>query len=175
MASAGTAPRTDDFPTFFSDRTPDPDRPCPDPAPDGGGDLYEVATSFQQVRVCAPADLESWRNNFPDGAAPVRLFLDLHRSDPEAAHRLAQAVTAMPEAGAEFLGFRLVAELGRGALGRVFLARQGDVGDRPVVLKVSPDIDDETRTLAQLQHTNVVPLYSVHRAGPLQAVCMPYF
>jgi tetratricopeptide (TPR) repeat protein len=42
-------------------------------------------------------------------------------------------------------------------------------------LKVSPRIDDEARTLAQLQHTNIVPIYSAHRAGPLQAVCMPYF
>src|SRR5262249_18311291 len=27
---------------------------------------------------------------------------------------------------------------------------------------------------AQLQHTNIVPIYSVHRSGCLQAVCMPY-
>src|SRR5207253_3139531 len=26
-----------------------------------------------------------------------------------------------------------------------------------------------------LQHTNIVPLYSLHQQGPLQAVCMPYF
>jgi serine/threonine protein kinase/Flp pilus assembly protein TadD len=26
-----------------------------------------------------------------------------------------------------------------------------------------------------LQHTNIVPIYSVHRANPYQAVCMPYF
>src|SRR5262249_42197067 len=27
---------------------------------------------------------------------------------------------------------------------------------------------------ARLQHTNIVPIYSVHREGALQAVCMPY-
>jgi tetratricopeptide (TPR) repeat protein len=26
-----------------------------------------------------------------------------------------------------------------------------------------------------MQHTNIVPIYSFHRAGPFQAVCMPYF
>src|SRR5262249_53789483 len=29
--------------------------------------------------------------------------------------------------------------------------------------------------LARLQHTNIMPVYSVHRRGLLQAVCMPYF
>src|SRR5262249_37117163 len=76
---------------------------------------------------------------------------------------------------AEFCGFRLLVELGRGAFARVFLAQQGDLARRLVVLKVSPTTDDEPQTLAQLQHTNVVPIYSVHRAGKLQAVCMPFF
>lgn len=29
--------------------------------------------------------------------------------------------------------------------------------------------------MARLQHTNIVPIYSAHQAGPLNAVCMPYF
>ena len=69
----------------------------------------------------------------------------------------------------------LVEELGRGAFGRVFLARQGDLADRPVALKVGDRLFGESQTLAQLQHTNIVPIYSLHRAGPFQAVCMPYF
>src|SRR2546428_1620333 len=81
----------------------------------------------------------------------------------------------MRAAGDSFLGFKLVGELGRGAFARVFLARQGDLADRPVVLKVSASFRDESQTLAQLQHTNIVPVYSIHRANPFQAVCMPYF
>ena len=80
----------------------------------------------------------------------------------------------LPEAGSEFLGFRLISELGRGSFGRVFLARQGEMADRPVVLKVTDDSQDESQTLAQLQHRNIVPVYSRHRAGRLRAVCMPY-
>ncbi|MFO0797350.1 MAG: serine/threonine-protein kinase [Gemmataceae bacterium] len=87
---------------------------------------------------------------------------------------LARAAAALLRAGGEFLGFTLEEEIGRGGNGRVYLARQGDLGDRPVALKVTLDAAGETRALAQLQHPNVVPIYSFHRAGPFQAVCMPY-
>ncbi len=80
-----------------------------------------------------------------------------------------------PNVGEEFLGFHLVSELGRGAIGRVFLARQAALADRPVALKVGPASLGESQTLAQLQHTHIVPIYSVHTAGDLQAVCMPFF
>jgi serine/threonine protein kinase len=83
----------------------------------------------------------------------------------------------LPEVGDEVFGFRLRGQLGRGAFARVFLAEQGSLAGRPVVLKVSGIDGDEPYTLAQLQHTNVVPIYSVHedaRAG-LRALCMPYF
>ena len=66
--------------------------------------------------------------------------------------------------------------LGQGAFGRVFLAEQADLAGRPVVLKVTAIEGEEPQTLAQLLHTNIVPIYSLHedqRAG-LRAVCMPY-
>src|SRR5581483_12457577 len=83
----------------------------------------------------------------------------------------------LPAVVAEVFGFRLRGGLGRGAFARVFLAEQADLAGRPVVLKVSSIDGDEPQTLAQLQHTHIVPIYSVHedaRAG-LRAVCMPYF
>ncbi len=83
-------------------------------------------------------------------------------------------VPSLPEVGDEFLGFRLISELGRGSFAKVYLARQGDLADRPVVLKISADRFDESQTLAQLQHENIVPVYSRHREGRLRAVCMPY-
>src|SRR5262249_21927909 len=98
----------------------------------------------------------------PDEAA--RAFAEIHESDPDAADRLAVAVTPFPEVGGEFLGFRIERELGRGAFGRVYLARQGDLAGRPVALKVAADFTGEPQTLAQLQHTNIVPIYSFHRA-----------
>jgi len=80
-----------------------------------------------------------------------------------------------PKVGDEFLGFQLIAVLGRGAFGRVYLARQGDLADRLVALKISHNATVESQTLARLQHTNVMPIHSVHHAPPFQAVCMPYF
>ena len=84
-------------------------------------------------------------------------------------------MTGLPEVGSTFLGFHLLKELGQGAFGKVFLAQQGDLANRFVALKVSTDLFGESQTLAQLQHTNVVPIYSLHQIGSLQAVCMAYF
>jgi serine/threonine protein kinase/Tfp pilus assembly protein PilF len=83
----------------------------------------------------------------------------------------------LPHVGAKIFGFRLLHELGRGSFARVFLAEQLDLAGRLVALKVSTLQGDEPQTLAQLQHTNIVPVYSLHddaEAG-LRAVCMPYF
>ena len=73
-------------------------------------------------------------------------------------------------------GFRLLAELGRGASGRIFLASQPSLADRPVVLKVTPRGQEEHLSLARLQHMNIVPLYSeqVLLARDLRVLCMPY-
>lgn len=83
----------------------------------------------------------------------------------------------MPEVNDTIFGFKLLHELGAGAFARVFLAHQGDLANREVVLKISAIEGAEPQTLAQLQHTHVVPIYSVHedvRTG-IRAVCMPYF
>ena len=100
---------------------------------------------------------------------------EVRQAEPAAVAEWRNGVSELPEAGTGFLGFRLVEELGRGAFGRVFLARQGDLAGRTVALKVGTGLFSESQTLAQLQHTNIVPIYSVHRSGALHAVCMPYF
>src|SRR5262245_50139200 len=57
---------------------------------------------------------------------------DVTEAPEDVALRLAEGLAAIPPAGAHFLGFDLIAELGRGAFGRVYLARQADLADRPV-------------------------------------------
>ncbi|HLJ94359.1 MAG TPA: protein kinase [Gemmataceae bacterium] len=84
---------------------------------------------------------------------------------------------ALPSVGDEIFGFRLRHELGSGAFGRVFLAEEAELAGRLVVVKTSDTNGDEPQTMAQLQHTHIVPIHSVHedtQAG-LRAVCMPYF
>ena len=84
---------------------------------------------------------------------------------------------ALPKIGDELFGFRLRQQLGQGAFARVFLAEQVELADRLVALKTSDLCGTEPQTLAQLQHTNIVPIYSVHEdaAAGIRAVCMPYF
>ena len=92
-----------------------------------------------------------------------------------AARELGAAV--FPEAGQTIAGFHLVEELGRGAFARVFLARERQLADRPVALKVTRRGSREPQTLARLQHTHIVPVHS-HRIDPatgLHLLCMPYF
>lgn len=102
---------------------------------------------------------------------------------PTAERKLSRAVFSeqLPEecgvglrVGDSFLGFQLVEELGQGAFARVFLARQESLAGRPVALKVTLRPTREAERLARLQHTNVVPVYSVHNAPPVQVICMPY-
>jgi serine/threonine protein kinase/Flp pilus assembly protein TadD len=83
----------------------------------------------------------------------------------------------MPEVGESLGGFRLLAELGHGIRGRVFLASQPALADRPVVLKITSCDGGEHRVLARLQHTHVVPIYSVQDFldRNLRILCMPYF
>lgn len=85
-----------------------------------------------------------------------------------------RAFDLMPDVGDDFLGFRLLSELGRGTFGRVFLAAQLELANRRVALKIAPDVGGESDRLARLQHTNIVPIHSVYLKGSLQALCMPY-
>src|SRR5205085_4523694 len=72
--------------------------------------------------------------------------------------------------------YEVRAERGRGAEGRVCLATQPALADRPVVLKVTSRRGEEHLTLARLQHTHIVPLFAVHDDGAnLRTLCMPFF
>src|SRR5262249_2805854 len=125
--------------------------------------LREAARSYREF-AGGPAGgdghLDSWCASYGGSAAHAGFFRDAHLADPRRASRVAEGVAALPEVGGAFCGFRLVAELGRGAFGRVFLSHQGDLADRPVALKVSAEIREESQRLARLQHTNIVPIYS---------------
>ena len=92
-------------------------------------------------------------------------------------HRLMHADSAVfPAAGEEFGEFRLLRELGRGGAGRVFLATQPLLSDRPLVVKLTPRTGDEHLSLARLQHTHIVPLFLVQEFPErnLRALCMPF-
>ncbi len=129
----------------------------------------ELTLRQEQGQDLDPAEV---LERFPQWPSQVSALLECHQV-------LAAGLTPIrfPETG-ELLGeFHLLAELGRGSHARVFLARQRELADRLVVLKVGPRTGSEHLSLARLQHTHIVPLYSVHdfpRQG-VRALCLPYF
>ena len=141
------------------------------PAVGGGTDRSDLASGPARPDDAAGCPCSKVREDSPDHSG---VFDEPHRSERAIAGAHDQAMTAMPRVGSEFLGFRLLAELGSGTFGRVYLALQGRLADRLVVLKIAPHLFDESRTLAQLQHTHIMPIYSVHQADAFQAVCMPF-
>jgi serine/threonine protein kinase/Tfp pilus assembly protein PilF len=133
--------------------------------------IYEEVCLRQEAAL--EVDAADLVRRFPQWKAELEVLLDCHRL---MLPQLASVPAAFPEVGEMLVGFRLVAELGRGASGRVFLATQPSLADRPVVLKVTPWGQEEHLSLARLQHMNIVPLYSeqVDGARGLRILCMPF-
>ena len=102
------------------------------------------------------ADCADLLDRFPQWRQQLEAILDCH----QALGQRPQPHT-FPQAGETLGDFRLLSELGRGGRGRVYLAAQNSLGNRHVVLKVTPLEGCEHLTLARLQHTHIVPLYAV--------------
>jgi serine/threonine protein kinase len=80
-----------------------------------------------------------------------------------------------PLVGERFMGYEIVEPLGRGALARVYLAREPALGNRLVVIKVSRFGAREAETLGKLSHPNIVPIHSVQHDDVTgwTVICMP--
>lgn len=79
--------------------------------------------------------------------------------DPATSTRLFQGTTSQPpEVGESIDDFDLLTQLGKGAFGTVFLARQRSM-QRLVALKVTASRSEEAPTLAQLDHPHIVRVY----------------
>lgn len=140
-------------------------------------DNSEAAVRLVYEEVCLRQEAgeevaaEELARRFPRWAAEIAVVLDCHRL-----MRQRPGTPAFPEPGEALGDFRLLAELGRGGHGRVYLATQTGLADRPVVLKVSPRRAQEHLALARLQHTHVIPLHALYDfpERELRALCLPY-
>ncbi len=132
--------------------------------------IYEEICLRQEAGE-AGSSLEFLRR-FPQWRSQLELVLDCHHLVEDTA-----PAPILPEVGDTLDEFHLVAELGRGGQGVVFLATQPFLADRPVVLKLTSCDGSEHLSLARLQHTHIVPLFSVrdYSCRRLRALCMPYF
>jgi serine/threonine protein kinase/Flp pilus assembly protein TadD len=127
---------------------------------------------YQQRQTGRPPTASHWVQRFPQWRPQIEMLLAcdalLEREGPE---------PRFPRPHETFGEFQLLEQLGRGGHGRVYLARQSSLADRPVALKLTPLAGQEHLSLARLQHTYIMPLYWAQdcaNAG-LRALCMPFF
>lgn len=128
----------------------------------------ELALRQEHGLPVSTADLA---RRFPGWASEVRALVECQQLlGPSVRPRF-------PDPGTRLGEFRVVSELGRGAHGRVYLATQPALGNRPVVVKLGPPSGQEHLSLARLQHTHIVPLYAVCEFPDhaLRGLCLPYF
>jgi len=124
-----------------------------------------------------PLDAEEFSRRFPTLQRSLYLLITVQQLlDQNDVLDDLQETVPWPNLGEDFLGFSLLAELGRGTFGRVFLASEPALGNRLVALKVALRGDEEAEMLGRLRHPNIVPVYSVRKDAEtgLTAVCMPY-
>jgi tetratricopeptide (TPR) repeat protein len=132
--------------------------------------IYEEICLRRQVD---PDDaVEDVLRRFPQWHKQLEVMLECHRLLEQTS-----SSPRFPQTGETFAGYCLLRELGRGIAGRVFLASQPTLANRPVVVKLVCRQGNEHLHLARLQHTNIVPLYAVQddAASNLRILCMPYF
>jgi eukaryotic-like serine/threonine-protein kinase len=141
--------------------------------------VLDLAYQEYRFRLEAGEDLDAdeFSRRFPSLQRSLYMLIEMHsllEQDPD--FRSLQQTLCWPEPGKPFLQFVLLAEIGRGTFGRVFLAREPALGNRRVVVKVAPCGGEEAEILGRLRHPNIVPIYSLQEDEEtgLAAFCMPY-
>ena len=119
------------------------------------------------------SEWDSWSGQSHDTERVVDTSISTDRAAASGAGRLQATGEITP--GSQWGDFEIVEEIGKGSFARAYLARQRSLANRAVVLKFANLDSEEANRLALLQHTNIVPIYSVHSLGDNAAVlCMPF-
>jgi serine/threonine-protein kinase len=147
---------------------------------------------LQQQRDGRPIDFDSVARQHPDLADELKQLLavgqfvaGIARSQTDAAATIAPSATLAPgPLPREFGSYQLVEEIGRGAMGVVYKARDREL-KRFVALKMilrgplasAVDVGRfraEARAAAALTHANIVPVYQVGEHDGQAFFCMKY-
>lgn len=147
----------------------------PELAPDGQPPADLVFEEFR-IRKMAGEDVDThlYKKRFPGVFQSLTRLVSLDESK-----RNQVAPRPVPfnrfQAGDKLDDFDLLARLGKGAFGTVFLARQNSM-QRLVALKISSDQGMEHQTLAQLDHPNIVRVFDsrVLENPPVRLMYMQY-
>ena len=155
-------------------------------------DLYTLASQLER-RGRAPQATAVYRhlarldNTYRDVAARLGRLMDAEPVKPKAASAAPAAAAAAP--GAQRLGrYQLEREIGRGAMGTVYLGRDTAI-NRMVAIKAIPlasEFSDaelvearsrffrEAETAGRLNHPNIVTIYDVGEERGLAYIAMEY-
>lgn len=132
--------------------------------------IYEELCLRHEYGLETP--VEEVLSRFPQWRSQLEVLIDCQRLlGPR------RALPRFPVVGESLGDFLLLAELAGRANGRVFVASELSLGRRPVVLKLIPLEACEHLSLARLQHSHIVPVYSFQDYPELgfRSLCMPYF
>ena len=122
-------------------------------------------------------DTSSWRRWSGYDAVPAEANKQTEpawNGDTDGRGRIQALSSIRFESGDAWKGFEIVRQLGKGSFARTYLARQQALANRPVVLKFSHLDTAEADKLARLQHTNIMPVFSVHSHHGNAVLCMPF-
>jgi hypothetical protein len=107
---------------------------------------------------------------FPAHKSSIARVLEAHQLLVDNPEVLAPATWPAPAEVVE--GLEVVAELGRGAFGRAYLAYDPETA-RSCVLKLSAGGGAEARVIGRLRHPHVTDVYWARAVGGRTGVCMP--
>jgi serine/threonine protein kinase len=128
--------------------------------------------SLHEDTLHAETETSSTPDELIDATAAAPSF---PRELPPTEQRLPSGARETLPVGAVVDDFEILALLGRGAAGEVYLARQRSL-DRRVALKITRDVGSEARTMAMLEHPHIVPVFSetVQIDEGRRLLCMQY-
>ena len=113
---------------------------------------------------------------FPAYRQSLQRLIDVHQFLDAQPEVVEEKKWKWPEPGDSVLGFKIIQKLGEGAIAKVYLAQQPELGQRRVVVKISRHGATEAKLLGKLEHPSIVPVHSVHQDADsgLTCICMPF-
>src|SRR5262245_10395638 len=153
-----------------------------EPVDDGSahGQLLSAAyAAFHRRVACGEKlDAQAYCEQFPPVQSSLAKMFWADQFIVDNPELLVDAPASWPEVApdAEWEGFKLLAELGRGAFARVYLAQELALGGRLVAVKCTSFCAREAATLGRLDHPGVVPIHFIRDLPDhnMTVVCMPY-